>query len=203
MWLGLYDDANTDQLSFIYVISVPYAQVSKYRFAFNWSCFKFVDDEMLIGSDAGNLYRMTTDSESYKDAGVSYSQHTTLATADTNWNLQFNRKHCEYTRIDIYGSLGYTGNVKLYKDHELAPFSTLAISSAESISLYSIYGYGANYEIFDMQGDEYQIAPPTAYEYQTRTRFNYNTLLCEFTDIWGVGGVEIAGITMKSDRLGK
>jgi hypothetical protein len=202
-WLGLYDTSASDQLSYIYVISVPDAQVSKYRFNFNWSCFKYVNGEMLIGSDDGLLYRMTEALEDHQDDGESYAGYSTVATADTNWGLPYNKKHCEYTRIDINGSTGYTGSVKLYKNHELSPFSTLTISSAASIALYSIFGYGSSYEIFDMDAAGFEIAPPQAYEYSARTRFNYNTLMAEFTGVYGIGGVDILGITMKSDRLGK
>lgn len=203
LWLGLYDTSANAPHEYVYVLSVPGAQLSKYRFAFDWSCFKYVNSEMLIGSTDGNLYRMNHLDRGFEDDSVSYSANSYFSTGDIDMELPYNRKHCKYTQIYIYGRLGYECTVNFYKDYDSSPFLVLDIETGLAVSGYEIFSEGPHYEIYDMDGEDYGISPLQGYAYAKRTRFNYSTLRLEFTGVFGYGGVEISGITMKTAELGR
>lgn len=119
LWLGLYN--STTPLNYIYVLHVPYAQLTKYRFHFNWSSFKYVNDEMLIGGTDGNLYRMTNASASYKDNEYEYSEYAYATTAETSLKLPFNKKLMKQFKVEVYSSKELTGNIEFYYDGETTP----------------------------------------------------------------------------------
>jgi len=59
IWLQMYDSDNSEYLTDIYVINLESGgQLSLYEFEFTHTCFKYVNDEMLIGADDGKLYKL-------------------------------------------------------------------------------------------------------------------------------------------------
>lgn len=129
LWLGMY--SSSTPLSYIYTLSVPDTQLSTYKFDFNWSCFKFVNGEMLIGSTTGNLYRMTAATASYEDDGIDYHPDTYASTGDIPMGIPYNRKLMKQYRLDVAGDL-VEGNLEFFKDGSTEPCLTRNFPSALS-----------------------------------------------------------------------
>lgn len=131
LWLALH--SGSAYLNYIYVIDIPQARVSKFQFAFTHSCFKYVDNKMLIGGIDGNLYQLSTDNTNYLDNSVSYATNTFFATADTDWGLPLNDKITKKLHIKCHAATAPSGNVKLYKDHSSTALETIAIPATANV----------------------------------------------------------------------
>jgi len=198
LWLSVYN--GTVQQPYVYVVSLDTGkQLSLYKFAFGHTCYKFVNDEMLIGGSDGNLYRLYSGSfRRYDDNSVSYSSDTMFKTAATNWGVPFNRKHNKKFFVHAYGESGMTATVNIYKDGSyFTPIYTGTIALGTS----DIFIYGDDEPIY---GDTGLIAEDRYSENNQSIpcKFNYSEVMVEVTDIDGSNGAEFAGIDFTGAILG-
>lgn len=198
LWLTLYNGTNIHP--YVYVINLDTGgQLSRYKFAFAHSCYKYVNGEMLIGGSDGNLYRMYSMSfPRYDDNAVSYSTTTYFRTAATDWAVSFNRKHNKKFFIHCYGNSGLTATVNFYKDGEYyTPFYTTSISLGSG----SQQIYGDSVEIYGDTGliasDRYSSSAVSVWK-----KFNYSEVMVEITSIVGSNGAEFSGFDFSGAILG-
>jgi hypothetical protein len=197
LWLSLYD--GTNYLPDIYVINLATGgQLSMYEFAFDHSCFKYVNGEMLIGGIDGNLYKLVDDDSTYLDNSVSYSDSTQFRSCFTDWNLPFNRKHNKKLICHAYGKGAITANLKLYKDQTYLPFSTSSLPFVTTTGDLYINPDGNNYYIYDLTGFINTLGTAMV----TKKKFNYRNIMFELTDIEGVQGAEFYGMEFYSAVIG-
>ena len=200
LWLTLFNSAT--QLNEIYVLNMETGgQLSMYEFAFGHTCYKFVNNEMLIGGSDGNLYKLYHENEKYTDNAVAYSTDTFIRGTMTDFGMPFNRKHNKKITLYSYGRAGMTATLNIYTDNDyVTPIYTKAISLTGS--RLSIFYDGSSYRIYDMS--TMLIGGETIGDQDTRIRskFNYRELMFELTSIAGGSGAEFYGIEFVSAVIG-
>ncbi|HHT9147023.1 MAG TPA: hypothetical protein ACFYD4_15325, partial [Candidatus Wunengus sp. YC61] len=191
LWLTLYNGST--QFTTIYVINIETGnQLSIYNFAFAHTCYKFVNNEMLIGGSDGHLYRLYNDNSRYLDNAVSYSTDTRIRGAMTNWSLPFNRKHNKKIYIQLYGASGLTCTVNIYTDDDFdTPVYTKSITLAGGNPL--IFEDGQDVIIYTMSSI-IGLTVLAERDIQIDKKFNYTSLMFELTNIGGSLGAEFYGI---------
>lgn len=197
LWLQMNDGAN--YLTDIYVINLATGgQLSLYKFAFTSSCFKYVNGEMLIGGADGHLYRLVDDDSTFYDNAVSYAADTEARSCFADWGLPFNRKHNKQIMCYLYGDLGFTGNLKLYKDQNTGTFATATIAlSIDTGDL--IYNDNDTADLIYGASDYInELGALTTID----KKFNYRNLMFEITDLEGTSGVEFHGIDFSGAIIG-
>lgn len=198
MWIAFHN--GTSYLPDIYVVDMTGGlQMSFYQFAFGHTCFKYVNGEMLIGGSDGNLYRLVNNDSTFLDNGVSYASTTSFATAYSDFDLPFSRKHNKRINLSVTAPAGFTCTFNLYKNKQYIPFHTETLTFAKNFGNMYITPDGGHYYIYDMTG---YISPPADYLSLSR-KFNYETIMAELTDITGTGGVEIRGIEFTGAIIGE
>jgi hypothetical protein len=198
LWLTLYNGSNIHP--YVYVINKSTGgSMGRYKFAFAHSCYKYINNEMLIGGADGNLYRQfTTSFPRYDDNAVAYTSSTYFRTACTNWNAPFNRKHNKRLFIHCYGKSGMTATLNLYKDGEYyTPFYTTTITLGSGTQ--QIYG-----DTTEIYGDTGLIASDkySSTSQSISKKFNYSEIMVEITNISGSSGAEFSGFDFTGAILG-
>jgi hypothetical protein len=195
LWLTLFN--STTQLPVVHVINMETGgQLSLYEFAFDHTCYKYVNNEMLIGGDDGHLYRLFGKYSRYRDNGVSYSSDTYIRGTMTNWGLPINRKHNKKIYPHVYGKAGMTATLNIYTDNEYVnPTYTesLTVSGGDAF----IYDDGQDVLIYDMDGE---IGAGRVDD--LHKKLNYHEIMWELTDINGPLGGEFYGIDFTVAVLG-
>ncbi len=198
LWLTLYN--GLVQLPTVYVINIETGgQLSLYEFAFDHTCYKFVNGEMLIGGKDGNLYKLYANSERYKDNAVSYASITYIRGVMTNWGIGLNRKHNKKIYIHCYGQAGMTATLNIYTNGNYAtPVYTKSISTTgEGVLIYDLQ----DIDIFDMS-DPINEEIVAGTEPSIDKKFNYNDVMFEITNIEGARGAEFYGVDFSGAVLG-
>ena len=194
LWLTLYDDVNSAYLPDIYVLNLQTGgQLSLYEFAFTHSCYKYVNGEMLIGGTDGNLYRLFESDSRFKDNAVAYDSH--VRGAMTDWGAAFNRKHNKKLFPYIYGKVGMTATLTLYKDgdYNTSFYSTdLEVPNGDAL----IFD-GRDVLIYDCDGEIGAIQIDVI-----KKKFNYEEVMFSLTDIEGALGAEFYGLDMTGAIVG-
>lgn len=199
LWMTFYND--TTQFTEIYVINLETGgQLSLYEFAFDHTCYKFVNGEMLIGGSDGHLYRLYAKQRRYKDNAVSYSADTYLRGTMTDWGVGFNRKHNKKIFPHVYGKGGMTATLNIYTDGD---YSNVKHTSSLTIT-------GGDVFIYDMQTApiyDYQTSPIGMENVAERSdfikkKFNYREVMFELTAIDGAFGADFYGIDFVGAIIG-
>lgn len=195
LWLTLFNE--TTQIPVIYVINMETGgQLSLYEFAFDHTCYKYVNNEMLIGGSDGHLYRLFGKDSRYRDNAVSYSSDTYIRGVMTNWGAPFNRKHNKKIYPHVYGKVGMTATLNIYTDNEyVTPIYTTALSIPGGDAF--IFDDGQDVLIYDMEGE---IGAGRVED--IHKKFNYHEVMFEVTNITGALGAEFFGIDFAGPILG-
>jgi len=135
LWVGLGDTSSTIS-STIYTIDIPSARVSRYAFAFNCTCIKYIDGMMLIGGADGNLYQMinpgTTGTSVFLDNSVSYAANTYFQTGALDWGYPLNDKVHKELYLAIGSASSISGTLYAYTDFGSSAALTKTIAQAAS-----------------------------------------------------------------------
>jgi len=200
LWLTLFQ--STTQLSIIYVINMESGgQVGVYKFAFGHTCYKFINNEMLIGGSDGYLYRLLGDNTHYTDAGTSYAADTYVRGVMTDWGAGNNRKHNKYLYPHLYGAAGTSCTLNIYtnQDYDNVVY-TKDITTTSGHAF--IFDDGQDIYIYDM--NMYISAAPTSERSEKISKkFNYQEVMFELTNIYGALGFEFYGIDFNGAMLGR
>lgn len=197
IWLTLYDDVNSAYVPTIFVINLETGgQFSQYRFAFAHSCYKYVNGEMLIGGTDGKLYRLLKRDSRFKDNGVSYASDTYCRGVMANFGMPVNRKHNKLIYPNLYGKMGMTATLNLYKDGDYdTAFDTMTVTVPLGSTTIAEYADTLIYDADDV--------PIGAERIDTiRRKFNYHDVMFELTSITGALGAEMYGIDFTSAIIG-
>jgi hypothetical protein len=194
-WLTLFN--STTQIPVVYVINMETGgQLSLYEFAFDHTCYKFVNNEMLIGGSDGHLYRLFNDNSRYRDNGVSYAADTYIRGVMTNWGIPVNRKHNKKIYPHIYGKVGMTATLNIYTDNDYeTPIYTTSLTVPSGDAL--IFDDGQDVLIYDLDGE---IGSGRVTD--IHKKFNYREVMFEITNISGALGGEFFGLDFFGPILG-
>jgi hypothetical protein len=199
IWLTL--SYNTElNVPEIYVINLETGgQLSMYDFAFSHSCYKYVNNEMLIGGADGNLYSLYPDEQCYFDNSVAYTTDTFVRGVMTNFGGYFSRVHNKKLYPHLYGKGGATATLKIYKDQEYntAWLSESLVTTGGDALIYA----DQTTKIFvdtDKIGKEF-ISGTTE---QLDRKFNYREVCFELASVTGPLGAEWHGMDLAGAILG-
>lgn len=178
-WIQLYDADESAYLDYIHVLCMDTGgQLTHYKFQFSHTCFKYVNNEMLLGGADGKLYRLLKTDTSYRDDGVIYTSDTYLRGVMTDFGLPKNRKHNKYINLLFAGGTsGATAELNIYINNNI-----------DTGILFT----------------EYLVIPETTQGILNtiHRKFNYSSVMWEITHICGSTGAQFNGLIFTGAIIG-
>jgi hypothetical protein len=198
LWMTLYN--GLVQSDVVQVINLETGgQFGLYEFKFGHSCYKFVNGEMLIGGNDGNLYRLLAKGTKYEDNAVSYSSDTYFRSVMTNWGMALNRKHNKKLYVHCYGKSGMTATLNVYTNKDYAtPIYTTSLTTTGG---YALIWELQSTDIYDMSAQIGAESVGTS-TLAIDKKFNYMDIMVEVTNIDGELGAEFYGFDFNGAILG-